>query len=74
MFQIARDLRFAIRTTNRNRSQIARFGALRSGVTRVKIDYADEFSQNSLVIDGVVVSQKDKTRGGVLFYPRDCAY
>ena len=28
-FQIARDLRFAIRITNRNRSQIARFGALR---------------------------------------------
>ena len=29
MFQIASDLRFAIRITNRNRSQIARFGALR---------------------------------------------
>ena len=29
MFQIASDLRFAIRITNGNRSQIARFGALR---------------------------------------------
>ena len=29
--QIASDLRFAIRITNRNRSQIARFGALRTG-------------------------------------------
>ena len=28
MFRIASDLRFAIRITNRNRSQIARFGAL----------------------------------------------
>ena len=31
--QIASDLRFAIRITNRNRSQIARFGALRASVT-----------------------------------------
>ena len=29
MSQIASDLRFAIRITNRNRNQIARFGALR---------------------------------------------
>ena len=32
MFQIASDLRFAIRITNRNRSQIARFGALSVGL------------------------------------------
>ena len=33
LYQIASDLRFAIRITNRNRSQIARFGALRSCVS-----------------------------------------
>ena len=32
-FQIASDLRFAIRITNRNRNQIARFGALSTPFT-----------------------------------------
>ena len=41
--QIASDLRFAIRITNRNRSQIARFGALRPHLLVGRGVYSEEW-------------------------------